>query len=100
MLYVNNKTGVLMNKAAQLSAKLELVDVGEGMKILEKWYEKSLHFDVINDAMCILHDDGSANIIGNMGKGIMSVEVISAENILKVLEHYRPFKEVFKDKIH
>ena len=88
-----------MNKAAQLSAKLEQVDVVEGMKIIEVWSDKSLFFDVIDDAMCIMHDDGSVNIIEGMGKGGITVEVISSENILKVLQHYRPFKEVFKGKI-
>lgn len=88
-----------MNKAAQLSSKLEHVDVMEGMKIIEEWSEKSLFFDVIDDAMCIMHDDGSVNIIENVGKGGFTVEVISSENILKVLQHYRPFKEVFKGKI-
>ena len=88
-----------MNKAAQLSAKLEQVDVVEGMKIIEEWSVKALFFNVIDDANCIMHDDGSANIIESMGKGGILVEVISSENILKVLKHYRPFKEVFKGNI-
>lgn len=88
-----------MNKAAQLSEKLEQVDVIEGMKIIEAEYDKSLSFDAIDDSMYIMHNDGSVNIIENMGNGVMTVEVISSENILKVLQHYRPFKEVFKDKI-
>lgn len=88
-----------MNKAAQLSAKLEQVDGIEGMKIIEEWYDKSLSIYTIDDAMCIMHDDGSVNIIELMGKGGITVEVISSENILKVLQHYRPFKEVFKGKI-
>ena len=87
-----------MNKAAQLSRKLEQVDIAEGTKIIEKSNEEALYFNVIEDAMCIMHDDGSVNIIdaAHMHKGRMTVEVISAENILKVLKHYRPFKEVFK----
>ncbi len=88
-----------MSKAAQLSARLEQVDVAEGLKIIQGLSERSLHFDVIDDAMCIMHDDGSVNIIEHMGKGVMTVEVISAANILKVLQHYRPFKEVFKGKV-
>ncbi len=88
-----------MNKAAQLSAKLEHVDVMEGLKIIEQWSKKLLSFDVVDDAMCIMHDDGSVNIIEHVGKGGITVEVISSENILKVLHHYRPFKEVFKGKI-
>ena len=88
-----------MNKAAQLSKKLEQVDITEGMKIIEKQNEEALYFNVIEDAMCIMHDDGSVNIIENFGSGVITSEVISSANILKVLQHYRPFKEVFKDNI-
>ena len=88
-----------MNKAAQLSATLEQVNVDEGMKIIEASYDKSLYFDVIDDAMCIMHDDGSVNIIEHVDEGAITVEVISSENILKVLQHYRPFKEVFKGTV-
>jgi hypothetical protein len=49
--------------------------------------------------MCIMHDDGSVNIIENMGNGMITGEVISSENILKVLHHYRPFKEVFRGNV-
>ena len=49
--------------------------------------------------MCIMHSDGSVNIVDHMGKGRMAVKVISSANILKVLEHYRPFKEIFKGKV-
>ena len=89
-----------MHKAAQLSATLEQVDAVEGTKIIEAWSDKSLYSDVIDDAMCIMHDDGSVNIIEHVGKGAITVEVISSENILKVLQHYRPFKEVFKGTVH
>ena len=88
-----------MNKAAQLSKKLEQVDIAEGMKIIEKQNEEALYFNVIEDAMCIMHDDGAVNIIENFGSGVITSEVISSANILKVLQHYRPFKEVFKDNI-
>ena len=88
-----------MNKAAQLSKKLEQVEIAEGMKIIEKQNEEALYFNVIEDAMCIMHDDGSVNIIENFGSGVITSEVISSANILKVLQHYRPFKEVFKDNI-
>jgi hypothetical protein len=60
---------------------------------------KSLHFDVIEDVMCIMHSDGSVNLITHMSGGAMTVEVISAGNILRVLRHYRPFKDVFKDQV-
>ena len=88
-----------MNKASQLSEQLEQVDISEGMKIIEKCNEEALYFDVIGEAMCIMHDDGSVNIIENVGSGVITGEVISSANILKVLKHYRPFKEVFKDNI-
>ena len=88
-----------MNKAGQLSENLEQLDIAEGMKIIEKWNEEALFFDVIEDAMCIMHDDGSVNIIENFGSGVVTSEVISSENILKVLQHYRPFKEVIKGNI-
>jgi predicted transcriptional regulator len=88
-----------MNKAAQLSKMLEQVDVSKGLETIEDWTDSSLFFDVIDDAMCIMHKDGSVNIIEHMGGGNVAVEVISSENILKVLHHYRPFKEVFKGKI-
>ncbi len=85
-----------MNKAAQLSKKLEQVDIAEGMKIIEKANKEALYFDVIEDAMCVMHDDGSVSIFENFGSGVITSEVISSANILKVLQHYRPFKEVFK----
>ena len=88
-----------MNKAAQLSKKLEQVDIAEGMGIIEKSSEEALYFDVIEDAMCIMHDDGSVNIVESLGSGVITSEVISSANILKVLQHYRPFKEVFKGNI-
>jgi hypothetical protein len=85
-----------MNKAAQLSEQLEKLDVAEGMQLIEQSNKDALYFDVIGDAMCFMHDDGSVNIIENMGNGVITSEVISSENILKILHHYRPFKEVFK----
>ena len=88
-----------MNKAAQLSEKLEKVDVAEGMQLIEKSNNDAIYFDVIEGAMCIMHDDGSVNIIESMGNGVITSEVISSANILKVLHHYRPFKEVFKGNV-
>jgi hypothetical protein len=90
-----------MNKAAQLSKtkRLEQLDVAEGMKVINKSSEEALYFDVIRDAMCIMHDDGSVSIIENLGRGVITSEVISSANILKVLHHYRPFKEVFKGNV-
>ena len=87
-----------MNKAAQLSQRLEQVDVAEGMRIIEKSNEEALYFDVIEDAMCIMHDDGSVNVIETLGGGVITSEVISPANILKVLQHYRPFKDVLERK--
>lgn len=87
-----------MSKAAELSAKLSALQAADGMNILESQYEAALFFDVIGDAMCIMHDDGSVNIIEPMGNGRLTVEAISPENILKVLHHYRPFTEVFKNQ--
>jgi hypothetical protein len=88
-----------MNKAAQLAKSLEGVGVPQGMKLIEKSYEGALHFDLIADAMCVMHDDGSVSIFQGVGHGSITGEVISAVNILKVLQHYRPFKEVFKDNV-
>ena len=87
-----------MNKAAQMSNQLEQVDVAEGMKVIEKANEEALYFQVIEDAMCIMHDDGSVNIIEPLGGGVITSEVISSANILKVLQHYRPFKDVLDRK--
>ena len=85
-----------MHKAARLSEELEQMGIEKGMRIIEAANLEALYFDVIGDSMCIMHDDGSVNIIENMGSGVISTEVISADNILKVLHHYRPFKDVFK----
>ena len=87
-----------MNKAAELSKRLDQLDVAEGMKVIEKSQKKALYFDVIEDAMCIMHDDGSVNIIDPLGMGIITSEVIGPANILKVLQHYRPFKGVLERK--
>lgn len=88
-----------MSKAAQLAARLEQVDVAAGITIIDEATEKAVHFDVIDDAMCIMHSDGSVNIVDHLGKGRVTVEVISPAIILKVLKHYRPFKEVLKGKV-
>lgn len=88
-----------MSKAGQLSARLEKVGVAEGIELIQKYSNKALHHEVIDDAMCIMHEDGSVNIIEHMGKGAVTVEVISSENILKVLKHYRPFRDVFKSQV-
>lgn len=88
-----------MSKAMQLSKRLEQLDIAEGMKIIEKANEEALYFEVIEDAMCIMHDDGSVNIIEPLGRGFITSEVISSTNVLKVLHHYRPFKEVFKHNV-
>jgi hypothetical protein len=88
-----------MSQAAELAARLGQVDVAQGLKIIEELSSTALEFDVIDDAMCLMHADGSVNIVENMGKGVVSVEAISSGNILKVLKHYRPFKDVFKNLI-
>lgn len=87
-----------MNKAVQLSKELERLGIAEGMDVIEKSTKDALWFDAGEDVMTIMHKDGSVNFIDNRGRGIVTCEVISAANILKVLQHYRPFKEVFKDK--
>lgn len=89
-----------MSKAMQLSKKLEQLGPAEGIDEIERSTNEAIYFDVIDDAMCVMHDDGSVNIIENMGHGVITTEVISAANILKVLKHYRPFKEVFKKNDH
>lgn len=89
-----------MSKASLLSHALERVDVPEGMKLIERSTDGALQFDVIDDAMCIMHDDGSVNIIESFGGGVVRCEVISAENILRVLQHYRPFTDVFGSAAH
>ncbi len=88
-----------MNKAAQLSKELEQLGIAEGMDVIERATKDALWFDAVEDVMTIMHKDGSVNFIDNRGRGIVTCEVISAANILKVLQHYRPFKEVFKDFI-
>jgi len=88
-----------MHKAAQLSARLERLDGEEGLRLIEAQTEEALWSAVIDEVMCIMHSDGSVNLIAHMGEGSMTVEVISAGNILKVLKHYRPFKDVFKDQL-
>ena len=65
-----------MSKAAGLAAKLETVNIPQGMAIIEGTYADALHFDVIGDAMCVMHSDGSVNIIESMGKGRLTAEVI------------------------
>jgi hypothetical protein len=87
------------HKAAELAARLQNLGNADGMKIIEASTENALYFDGIGEAMCIMHMDGSVNIIDHIGMGNMTVEVISAGNILKVLMHYRPFKEVFKQNV-
>lgn len=74
-----------MNKAAQLAAKLNGIEARAGMDMVEAEANKALHFDMIDDVMCIMHSDGSINLIGQMGSSAMVVETIAAHNILKVL---------------
>lgn len=88
-----------MNKAAQLAAKLEQGGGDQGLKLIEAQQQKALDFDVIDDVMCIMHSDGSVNMITYAGEGAFMVETISAANVLRVLRHYRPFKDVFTDQM-
>lgn len=88
-----------MNKAALLSKELEQLGIAEGMEAIGKATEDAIWFDAVEDVMTVMHKDGSVNFIENRGRGIITCEVISAENILKVLRHYRPFKEVFRSNI-
>jgi hypothetical protein len=92
---------MFMSKAAELAKKLEHVDIAAGIPIIEESYDGALHFKVIKEnSMCVMHDDGSVNIFELIvGSGRITTEVISAENILKVLHHYRPFKEIFKGNV-
>lgn len=88
-----------MSKAAQLAKKLETLGREAGIKLIDEASKKALYFNVLEDAMCVMHDDGSVNIIELLGHGVVTTEVISPENILKVLHHYRPFKEMFKGMV-
>lgn len=88
-----------MNKSAQLAKQLETLKIEDGIKLIEKAGDEGIHFNVFGDAMCIMHDDGSVAIIEIMGGGVNKIEVISPENVLKVLHHYRPFKEVLKNNL-
>ena len=88
-----------MHKAAQLARRLEKASPAEGMKLIEAANLEALHFDVIDEAMCIMHSDGSVNIVEMVDGGRIAVEVLTAENTLKILKHYRPFQEVFKKKV-
>jgi len=97
--FAKQQTGSAMNKASTLSAKLEHLDVEKGLTLIQESSQLALYFDVIGDVMCFMHDDGSVNMVENFGRGAITVEAISPENILKVLQHYRPFKEVFKTKV-
>lgn len=84
-----------MNKAAQLAQQLEALRGSAAMNAIGA----ALYFDVFRDAMCLMHEDGSVNFIENQRHGLLTCEVFAAENILKVLHHYRPFKEVFKGNL-
>jgi hypothetical protein len=88
-----------MNKAAQLSNRLGSLDIDEFEKAVERSTKEALSFCSTEDVLCIMHNDGSVNFLDIRGNGVMTGEVISAENILRVLLHYRPFKEVFKGNI-
>ncbi|MFT3763678.1 MAG: hypothetical protein QM761_13940 [Pseudoxanthomonas sp.] len=88
-----------MSKAALLSAKLEKLDAAGVAYAVDSACDEALHFNVMGDIMYVMHDDGSVNIIEHAGGEVITGEVISAANILKVLHHYRPFKEVFKGNV-
>lgn len=89
-----------MNKAAQFSAQLSKLDVQAGLTLVEAQADKAVHFDVIDEVMCLMHADGSVNMISQVSGVGMAVEAISAANILRVLKHYRPFSEVFSSPVH
>ena len=65
-----------MSKAAQIARQLENLNVAEGMKIIDECNREALYFDVIESSMCIMHNDGSVNLIENMGSGVITTEVI------------------------
>lgn len=75
------------------------MDSEAGTQLIERTCKRAIHFDVIGDAMCIMHIDGSVNMIENLAGGV-AVEVIAPTHILKVLQHYRPFAEVFRGKVN
>ena len=85
-----------MNKAAQFANELESIEDITFTDVIETHCQKALFFDNIKDALLIMYDDGSVIIIELQSQGIVTSEVISAANILKVLYHYRPFAKVFK----
>jgi hypothetical protein len=87
-----------MNRAAQLAQQLEKVQVAQGMSLIEQSQKGALYFDVFGDAMCIMHGDGSVSIIEPLGGGVITSEVIAPAQVLKVLQHYRPFREVLDRK--
>lgn len=65
-----------MNKAAGISKALEKLDVADGAKMIEKSSREAFYFEVIGNAMCIMHADGSVNIIESLGHGVVTSEVI------------------------
>jgi hypothetical protein len=88
-----------MNKAARLMARVEQLGVDKGSRVLEAEAKTALSTFERDDVLCIMHSDGSVNFVA-LGEDGVSVEAISAVNILKVLQHYRPFPGVFKDQLH
>lgn len=87
-----------MSKAAQLAERLDSIGMAAGMAAVQASTADAVYFDVVDEVMCVMHPDGSVNMIELLvGQGRYTVETISADNILKVLKHYRPFREVFEE---
>jgi hypothetical protein len=88
-----------MSKAAELANQLKELEVEEGLKLIDEQQTKALFTQVFDDAMYIMHSDGSTNIVEMMPAG-PGVHAISAGNTLKVLHTYKPFAEAFESEIH
>jgi len=73
-----------MNKAAQLSKRLESLGINEFEKAIERSVKEALSFCDVENVLCIMHNDGSVNFLDIPGNGVVTSEVISAENILRV----------------
>jgi len=61
------------------------------MSLIEQTAQTAVYSKVVDDMMYIVHDDGAVSLIESARGGAIAVEALTAESVLRVVAHARPF---------
>lgn len=84
-----------MTTANELAKKLQSLDVASGMDVIDQYNQNAINLQVYGDTLMTLHKDGSISVIENMGGGKLTVASISSDNVFEVINHYKPFADLW-----